>query len=176
VSQSTRQWLSDVTDKHPAGEFDSAYAKRKLAERFNLRQRDNMGDIFACMMAYQKMMNKEAREDRRMQSHMKRLMLASKEEKLKMDNERIDAGMKEAREKADAAMNAATTELVLAIASGLVQIGAAVGNYSAEGGEQKQKKDSLTRLRPVPVKRKLSVAEYIKKLEDQYAIIKKGGF
>src|SRR5688572_7600254 len=89
VSQSTRQWLNEVSEKHPAGDFDTSYAKKKLKEKFTTSEIISMDELMVCMMAFQKMMNKEAREDRKIKSHLKRLVLADKAEKLKMQNEAI---------------------------------------------------------------------------------------
>lgn len=49
--------------------------------------------------------------------------------KIQQANEQIDRGMNEAREKADIAMDAATTGLVLGIAQGLIQIGDAAAAF-----------------------------------------------
>jgi hypothetical protein len=124
VSQADRQWLADVTEKHPPGEFDTTYAMSKLKEKFG-RQTSGIDELWICMLAYQKMAAKEARDDRKIQSQVKRIMLASKAEKIKIQNEAIDKGMEEAKEKAAIAMEAATTGLVTAILSGLLQVGAA---------------------------------------------------
>lgn len=172
VSQSTRQWLNEVSEKHPAGEFDTSYAMKKLKEKFTPAEIASMDELFVCMIAFQKMMNKEAREDRQVKSHMRRLMLADKAEKLKMQNEAIDQGMKEAREKADIAMSAAVTGMIIGIAQGLIQIGAAASSFSGKNDQDKPKKDSV-KTRITAISPKLSVALYLKKLEVQLAVVKK---
>lgn len=176
TSQSTRQWFADVTGRHPAGDFDTAYAKQKLQERYNVAQLTNMGDLLMVMMAYQKMLAKEARDDRKMQTDLRRLMLAGKTEKIKLDNQAIDRGMQEAKEKAEIAMNAATVSLVTGIVSGSIQVAAA--SMSFQDKQITSKKDSakpkirITQRQGVPVKQ-LSLAHYINKLEGQLAILKK---
>jgi hypothetical protein len=66
-----------------------------------------------------------AREDRREQRVEKEAMLLALEDKLAQDNAAISEGIADAKAKADLAMDAATTGLVLGIAGGAVQIGSA---------------------------------------------------
>ena len=77
-----------------------------------------MMELFVVMMAYQKMANKEIREDSKLARQDKDLATAAKEEKLKIDNAKIDQQKKEANEKADNAMTAAQTNLWIGIISG----------------------------------------------------------
>jgi len=60
------------------------------------------------------------------------LTLASKASTLDAQNAAIDAGMTEAREKADRAMNAAWTGMVTGIASGLASIAGAAAGFSGQ--------------------------------------------
>jgi hypothetical protein len=173
VSQADRQWLADVTEKHPPGDFDTGYAKTKLKERFS-KQSSGMDELWICMMAYQKMATKEAREDRKIQSQVKRIMLASKAEKIKMDNEAIDKGMQEAKEKAAIAMEAATTSLVTGIVSGLLQISSSASSFSGQDDNTRKKDSIKIKAGVTPVRSKLSLSQYIKKLEGQLASLKKG--
>lgn len=151
LSLPTRQWFVDVS---PAGDIDSGYIKRKLIEKFGIGELEGTGEMLACIMGFLKLAAKEARLDRKMAGQLKGLVLASKEEKLQMEKESIDQGMREARERAERAMDAATTSLVTAIVSGLMQIG-----FSASKAGQKI----------------VSLAVYIKKLEVQLVILKKKG-
>ena len=57
---------------------------------------DNSGNLFPMMMDYQRMMGKEAREDRQLSQTAKQSELASQSAKLVQDNEAIDQGMNEA--------------------------------------------------------------------------------
>lgn len=173
VSQADRQWLADITEKHPPGEFDTTYAISKLKEKFG-RQTSGMDELWICMMAYQKMAAKEARDDRKIQSQVKRIMLASKAEKIKMDNEAIDKGMQEAKEKAVIAMDAATTGLVTGIVSGLLQIRSSASSFSGQDDNTRKKDTIKIKARITPVSPKLSLSQYIKKLEGQLSMVKKG--
>ncbi|HSE42781.1 MAG TPA: hypothetical protein VLH08_18600 [Acidobacteriota bacterium] len=58
-------------------------------------------------------------------SYLQSVQLASKEANLDLENKKIDAGMQEARERADNAMNAATTGMVIGVVQGGISIGAA---------------------------------------------------
>ena len=153
VSQSARQWFADASKQQSVGNMDSAWIKNKLKERFSMDQLASEGDLFAFMLEFQKMLNKEAREDRKLAEQERRLLLASKEEKLKMQNEAIDQGMREAREKADRAMDAAALNLITGILNGVMQI-SFIGNLKTS-------------------KEKETVPVYIRKLELQLVLLKK---
>ena len=105
------------------------------ASAAGLRQRDcavvarltglegSIGGIFEFMMDYQKVLNKEAREETKGARLTKELVGQQKAAKLATDQKQIDRQMAESDEKARAAMSAATTSLVVGIASGLAQLG-----------------------------------------------------
>ena len=174
VSQSTRQWFTDASDQHPAGEFDTAFAKRKLKEKFTVSQLASTGDIFMVMMAFQKMVAKEVREDRKVQSYIKKFLLANKEEKQKLDIEKIDEEIKEAGEKADRAMANAISSLVTSSISAVLQIaGASMYGQGKQNTPAKDSTKSKIIITPDNPKKPLSLALYIKKLEGQLAILKK---
>lgn len=78
-------------------------------------------DLFAVMMMYPRLTAKERREEAKMASTANKLSLTMKPGSMGG----IDEAMKEARAKADIAMTAATTGMVIGVVSGLVQIGAA---------------------------------------------------
>ncbi len=82
---------------------------------------DVMGNLFAVMIAYQKMMNKEARDDRKLARDDKALELQMKAGKLEMESKKIDQMKVEAGERFEHAMHAADMELVM----GCISIGAA---------------------------------------------------
>lgn len=177
VSQTTRQWFADASRQHPDGKFDTAFAKRKLKEKFSVSELTSTGDILMVMMAFQKMLDKEAKDDRQMMSYLKKLLLASKAEKQKINNEKIDEGMKEAREKADRAMANAVTQLVTSNISASIQIAAA-----SISGQEKQHTSAKDSTKPKTIsipathnksEDNLSFTLYIKKLEDQLTILKK---
>src|SRR6185503_4884781 len=92
VSPATSQWFAETARQHPPGKFDANWARQKLVEKFGAGNVDVCGELFVVMMAYQKMMNKEAREDKKLQRQDKQLELAAKSEKLKKDNATIDKG------------------------------------------------------------------------------------
>lgn len=56
---------------------------------------------------------------------------------LQAQNQQIDKGMKEAGEKADIAMSAATTGMIIGVAQGLISIGSAVDNLKHTASEAK---------------------------------------
>jgi hypothetical protein len=62
---------------------------------------DACGSLFGTMMEYQKALNKEQREDRKLQREDARRALEAKATKLKVSNQSIDQQMKESRERAD---------------------------------------------------------------------------
>jgi hypothetical protein len=73
----------------------------------------------------------QAREDRRESRIEAEVKLVSLEAKIEQDNAAISQGMAEAREKAQLAMEAATTSLVTGIVSAGIQIGSAVAAGTA---------------------------------------------
>ncbi|MBL0334529.1 MAG: hypothetical protein IPP73_04145 [Chitinophagaceae bacterium] len=117
LSPASLQWFIDNSAKHPAGNFDSVWAKRTLSGKFTPDQMNALGDIFMIMMAYQKMLNKEAREDRRLAQEDAKLETQAKNEKLNQDNQTINQQKQEAREKYDRSMQNANTELQIGIIS-----------------------------------------------------------
>ena len=118
LSSATKQWFINTASQHPVGQFDTAWTKKKIREKFGTGSSDPVMELFVVMMAYQKMVNKDAREDKKIARQDKDLALASKEAKLKMDNAKIDQQKKEANERADNAMIAAQTNLWIGIVSG----------------------------------------------------------
>lgn len=178
VSPATRQWFIEVARQHPAGDFDTAYAKRKLQEKFTPSQLVSTGDLFMVMLAFQKMQDKEARGDQKLQAYQKKRMLASKEEKIKLDNQRIDQEMKEAAEKSDRAMSAAVTQLITSAVSASIQISAASmyshGKQNVSGKDSAKPKRKITPVNQFDKSQgKLPVTLYIKKLEGQLLLLKK---
>ena len=82
---------------------------------------DPAGNIFAFMMEYQKMLNKENRQDRQMQRADGQLELLSKEGQLNLDNEKIAEQQQEAGEKFSQSMTEASMEMFIGMASGLLK-------------------------------------------------------
>ena len=81
------------------------------------------GGLWAVMMDYQKMTNKEAREDRQLSRQDARLELTLKEGKLGLQTDKIKAMREEAGERFDHAMAAAGREMVMGVASSVAAVG-----------------------------------------------------
>jgi hypothetical protein len=141
LSPATKQWFLNTANQHPIGQFDTVWTKKKLREKFGVEGADPTMELFMVLMAYQKMINKEAREDKKIARMEKNMELAAKEEKLKTDNVKIDQQKKEADEKADNAMTGAQTNLWIGIVNG----NSAITN---EGFQQSNQKISTVNLSP----------------------------
>ena len=87
--------------------------------------------LFALMIEYQKILDKEAREDRRFQTAQKKEELIRKAEKLSLEDKPIDEGMKEAKEKADIARSAAIAWLITGIIAANLQIAGGAASAAA---------------------------------------------
>jgi hypothetical protein len=135
ASPATTQWFIDMAKRHPAGNFDANWAKEKIKQKFGDQYVNKAGELMIIMMAYQRLLNKEAREDKKIAGENKRLAMIAKEEKLKADNAKIDQMKQESQEKADNKMTAANNELWIGIVSGNYTLAAAGG---FEQGKTKQ--------------------------------------
>lgn len=125
--------IAPKTPATPIGKVDAAAPKLD-------------GGITSSLMQVQKAAAKEAREDHRLARDEKNLTNAAKAEKLKRDNDAIRNGMDESREKADNAMDAAQTGMVVGIVSGGAQVGAgAVSQVGKAGKNANLDKDSDSR-------------------------------
>lgn len=92
-----------------------------LTDQGPMNLQDPAGNIFAFMMEYQKMLNKENRQDRQMQRADGQLELLSKEGQLNLDNEKIAEQQQEAGEKFSQSMTEASMEMFIGMASGLLK-------------------------------------------------------
>ena len=90
-----------------------------------LTQGATQEELFAVMMKYMKDCQKDARESRKLADAFARQRLGEKASKLAQESARLDASMQEAKEKAQIEMDAATTGMVMGVASGAAQIGGA---------------------------------------------------
>jgi len=117
LSPATKQWFVNTAKQHPAGSFNTAWANEKLNQKFSIHDMNSMGELFVAMMAYLKMVNKEVREDTKITRLNKQTELSAKESKLELDNSKIEQQKKEASERYEHAMDAATIELVLGAVS-----------------------------------------------------------
>ncbi len=110
-----KQWFADAANQHPEGRFDSSWTLKKLNDRFGAQNLSSCEALFMVMMEYQRMQNKEARENRNVSTADRRQQLAGKEKKLETDNKQIDRQMEEARQKADQQMTASQTDFWLVV-------------------------------------------------------------
>lgn len=117
ISQASRQWFIENSAKHPAGNFDTVWVKKTLSGKFTTDQINQLGDIFLVMMAYQKMMNKEAREDKKITQEQAKIEKQANAEKLNQSNQSITRQQQEARDKYNQSMQAANTELLVGVIS-----------------------------------------------------------
>lgn len=113
-----KKWFADAANLHPQGRFDSSWTMNKLKERFGAQNLTSCASLLMVMMEYQRMMNKEARDNRNISNADRRQQLTGKEEKLKADNKQIDQQMDEASQKAEQQMNAAQTAFWLGVVNG----------------------------------------------------------
>jgi hypothetical protein len=151
VSPVTKQWFTDIAIQHPPGAFDTLWAKKKVREKFGTNVANQDGELFMLMIAYQRMLNKEVRDDRKISTASKQLNQANKENKLKMDNKSIDQSMKEADQKAATLQQGANVALVTGIVSGTVQMSNA---YTAAQGKNNslQTNQNISAAKLTPVK------------------------
>jgi hypothetical protein len=107
--------------------------RKRMALGQEIRDTNAKADgILAVMLEYQRLVAKEARENRTIAQKTREIALRAKTAKIKTDNGAIDKGMEEARERADAAMNQATTMLGLSVVSAALAV---VSAAAADGGK-----------------------------------------
>ena len=124
----------------PAQRSHQAALEARVSSKMSVRQvlslmegSSDSGSIMACLMKYLKDCQKEAKENRTLADTFAKQRLTEKASKLEQEDARIAASMQEAKEKADIAMNAATTGMAIGIVQGLVQIGAAAASFGGSG-------------------------------------------
>jgi hypothetical protein len=117
LSPANRQWFADISRQHPAGSFDSLWTKNALLGKFSAADNNKMGDLWMVMMAYQKMLNKESREDKKLSRADVIAEVKLKNEKLESDKIKIDQMKKEADERYDHSMTTANKEMAIGIVS-----------------------------------------------------------
>jgi hypothetical protein len=101
-------------------------SKMSVNDVTSLARGATQDEMFAVLMQYLKLVQKEAKENRRLADASVRLSNSAKASKLAQDNATLDKGMEEAKEKAQNLMAAATTGLVMGAVGGAVQAGAAL--------------------------------------------------
>lgn len=92
--------------------------------------------VVALLFEMQKTAAKESKENTAFKQQAAKAALAAKSDKLSQDNRAIDQGMKEAKEKADTQMSAATISLASGVAQGLIQIAGASSVYAKTPSDQ----------------------------------------
>jgi len=107
----------EVAKQHPVGSFDSAWTKQKLKEKFSTAEIAMAEGLWMVMLEYQRMLNKESKQDRNKELQDRKSNLGAKESKISMENSKIKQGMDEAKDKADNAMSAAQNALWTGIIS-----------------------------------------------------------
>jgi hypothetical protein len=95
-----------------------------------------IGDIAAVLIEYQKLANKEAREDRKLMQEDKALAATSTSAKLTKDNEAIQQALNAADQAYAQKMDAATFELVVGAAGGSFQKGEGTASFPLVGTEE----------------------------------------
>lgn len=130
LSPATKQWFVTTAKQHPAGSFNAAWTNEKLKQKFSVEEMNSMGGLFAAMMAYQKMISKEVREETQIARVNKQSELSTKADKLQLDNAKIDQQKSEASERYERAMDAATIEMVLGIVSASATTAGSVQNQA----------------------------------------------
>lgn len=165
-----KQWFVDIAKRHPAGPFDSLWVKNALAGKFSNQDFDNLGNLFMVMMAYQKMLNKEAREDAKLAREDAKIELQQKAGKLNNENAKIDAMKREADERYNNSMEAANTELKMGVISTSAQTASA--SQLNNNPSNKLQLDSLKRLKANQFN---ATNPSLKILQDQLKLIQKSG-
>ena len=164
ASPSTKKWVEETALKHPPGKFDLSWVRNQLGMLSNGIGTENPeGGLWAVMLAYQKIMNKEAREDRKISRTSKELEVKNKEAKVASDNKAIDQQKRESNEKYDNAMNAANTELKTGVISTSNQVAT---------NQLRTNPDSIKHKTVTTNDQKIMQVN-IQKLQDQLATLKK---
>jgi hypothetical protein len=155
--------LNDVGDLGRGAAETAVRQAREAAERSArdannaaVRRLDEAGKTLAELERQRKGLRDAAqalrdKDPKRLGAETRKLeqkQLDAKADKLKQDNAKIDAMVKEARERYDQAMAAATTELVTGIASALVTVAGGAVNTTV-GDVQRRVDDARNRLRAV---------------------------
>jgi hypothetical protein len=188
VSPATKKWFADMAMQQQGGSFNIVLAKAQLQTKFTAKDMQQVGDLFVIMMAYQRMLNQEAREDRKISMADKQASLNAKSAKLETDNAKIEQQKKEAAEKQAHAMDAATTQLATGVVSGSSQIAAGTnGTGKIDSLKNKQINPQYNKPIQIPANtakaddQKKSAADHersqrdnIQKILDQLAEIKRG--
>jgi hypothetical protein len=94
----------------------------------------DMRSLVLAALEYQKIAEKEVREDAKLAKGAAALALLAKASKLALDNKSIEEGMKEADEKAQNLMEAAVISLWTGVIGGLIQMGGGAAGAAQGAG------------------------------------------
>ena len=123
VSPATKQWFAATAEQHPPGPFDIVWATKALQKKFSVSSgaggSNPVDGLWAVMMAYQKILNRDAREDKKIARRDAREALKAKEAKMDATIQSIEQQQREARERFDRAMAAADSEMWIGLMSTL---------------------------------------------------------
>lgn len=155
IKPSTKKWVEETALKHPPGRFDTTWVKGQVAGLLGGGVPE--AGIWAVMIAYQKLMNKEAREGKKINRADAAMELKTKESQLATDNKKIDQQKQEANERYDNAVQAANT-----------QTGKGIASTSKQGTNEKNAADAGADHRRV-------MQDNVRKLLDQIAEMKRTG-
>lgn len=95
----------------------------------------NAGEIGGLLLAVLKDAIKDKNAAEKISGALKDASLASKKATLKKENESIDEGMKEAKEKAQIMMNQATLGLVMGVCAGALQLAGGAMSFAGAGAK-----------------------------------------
>lgn len=130
----TRATLTPAEQARVKAHIDRLSPKISLQDVKTMTQGDSMSCMFVVMMEYLKLLQKDAREDRKLTRADADLSLAAKAGKLDQEKSKIEAQKREAEERFEHAMAAANLEMVLGMVSGISSVGGAgLGASGATG-------------------------------------------
>ncbi len=167
VKPSTKKWVEETALKHPPGKFDINWVNGQVAGMTG--GGDPAGGLWAVMIAYQKMLNKEARAERKTSRSDAAVEEKLKESKIAHDNKAVDQQMQESREKYDNSMQAANTQSATGISSSSAQV---TNNKLQVKPDSLKQKTAIEKDKPAADANrdhKKAMQDNIKKLLDQLA-------
>lgn len=118
--------------------------KMSVHDVTTLAHGETAGAVFAVLMEYQRMLAKEAREDRKLAQAAKETSQSAKAAKMENDAKQIEKQMSEANEKAQNLMSAATTALVTGALAGSGVGGVGAGGTAGRVGSVPTKTPTKT--------------------------------
>lgn len=110
--------------------------KMSVQEVSAMTRGESAETIFAVMMEFLKMCQKEAREKQKAADAMKQLVLAQKDSKIQQENAKIEAQKREAEARFEHAMQAASSAFVLGVVSSSSTMASGAGAMGSGGAGQ----------------------------------------